>query len=696
MKHVRKFASAAILLGTFSCLFHVGCATTEDCGGGVVADTGAGESCCGGQVIGSGTACCEGVPVNDDSGITPSCESVLICGGDVFPAAGTACCGTSAAGSVYDVGTESCCFPDGVPTVQPVGEVCEAEPEPEFCGVVELGPNEACCVADPETVFVYEVGESLCCDGRVVPAAQGCESAALCGGTALGEGLECCGDDQTGTPFDPASDRCCDGDVVDIAQDCQVVVNECGGLTWPEDRECCGDDEVGTLYDPAGQQCCNEATGLVASSDAQCPSVNLCGGEPFALGESCCGDAENGTVYDADEQRCCSLATQRLVDITESCDRLCGGFALEDAFECCGSPEFGLGYNPRTQQCCDAETANVIAIDATCEAAVECGGTALIAGQECCGNAVTGAAYSPSVQRCCDAASADVRPTGVTCDDLEYGTWAFATACGGDIYFADLFNGIYRADGETLSVTLFATGGFVTSSFCDGDALVWSDLDAGILRKPLAGGDATLLFGSATTQAFELIAVDNYIVYSQNATTTSIYTYNRDTEEILAIAANQQFVQHLASDGIYVYWIDRAGFSPVVRRMRLDGVGTVEIILSDLRTSDRIYELVIADGRLYMASQDAGRILSTPLDGAPAVTVVSAVELRPYSITADAEAVYWRDESNGSIRRYALTGGAITTPVEVAGGGLRGDVVISGDYVYAVDTSTHRVYRAAR
>lgn len=695
MKLVHRAASAAVLLGLFSSVFHFGCATTEDCGGGVVAETSAGESCCGGQVIGTDTACCDGVPVNDDSNIAPSCESVLVCGGDFFPLANTACCGTSTAGSAYDVGTEQCCFPDGAPTVQPVGEACESRPEPEFCGIVELGVNQACCTAGPES-FVYEVDESLCCDGRVVPVAEGCESAAICGGAALSDGQECCGDDATGTPFDPVSDRCCDGDVVEITQDCQVIVNECGGLEWPEDRECCGDDEVGTLYDPLEQQCCNEATGLLASIDGQCPGVNVCGGESLPPENSCCGDAENGTIYDADEQRCCSLATQRLVDISESCDRLCGGFALEDSFECCGSAEFGLGYNPRTQQCCDAETANVVASEATCDAVVECGGTGLIAGQECCGNAVTGVAYSPSVQRCCDAATADVRPTGVTCDDLEFGTWAFATACGGDIFFADLFNGIYRADGETLAVSLFATGGFVTASFCDGDALVWSDLDAGIMRKPLDGGDASLLFGSPTTQAFELITVDNYIVYSQNATTTSVFTYNRDTRETLAIAANQQFVQHLATDGTYVYWVDRSGFSPVVRRMRLDGVGTVETILTDLLSSDRIYELAIADGRLYMVSQDNGRILSTPLDGATAVTVVSAAELRPYSITADDEAIHWRDESNGNIRRIPLGGGTITTPLEVVGGGLRGDVVIMGEFIYSVDTSTHRVYRAAR
>lgn len=617
-------------------------------------------------------------------GVSEACDAAT-CGGAVAPAEilRPVCCGGEDDGVWYDAdfGAEQCC-PDGI--VVPGGEDCEVAPE--LCGDLPAPAEGAiCCVGESAEQWV--VAPSTCC-----------------GGAPADEGLECCGDSSLGVAFDPALERCCSPEeayTAPIRQECEVVTVSCGGEAPDSDTSlCCGNSRTGAWYEPATHQCCDPGIALVLSRQENCPvGPPVCGGELLPLDAACCGSMVSGVAFDPETQTCCDATVGLVVPSARGCEAgVCDGAALGDGEECCGDRFDGVAYDPTAQQCCDST--NVIDAGEACPAPTVCGELPLVSGFACCGNELEGAAYDPRTQQCCDPFGDRRRLIGLgeSCSGLAFGTWGFGTACGGDIYFADFSNGILKADGETLEVTLFAAAGFAVGSVCDGDALIYSDIRAGIFRKPLAGGDATLLTGDEFTQAFDLVLAGDVLVWDRNATLSDIWAYDISERSLVTIATNQSLPQHIATDGTWVYFTESSGFSPVVRRALItgDGLSAPETVMTELTRADETKELFVHGGTLYVVANGMGRIYARPADGTGSVTTFAPSETRPYGVTGDDTTLYWRDEFFGTIRAQSYAGGTARDLLTVTSGGGRGDVVVSGDYVYAIDTNAHTVTRVAR
>lgn len=478
------------------------------------------------------------------------------------------------------------------------------------------------------------------------------------------------------------------------------------GLTGCADRDCVDDPLCGDVPDAGPRDTGGSDAGMDSGEDggddSGADASGACNGVPLAAGERCCGSAAFGEAYDPTQEVCCDPASGDTAPIGQDCEVVrdtCGDVArVDDDEECCGQASgVGTWYSGDTEQCCDATTGTVAAFPGNCPppAILTCGGTPYVPPLDCCGSAL----FVTAAEQCCDAATSTVRSSTESCEDERtYGIWAWATACGGDIFVSDITHGIVRVDGTTLTYALWEPAGFAAGSVCDGDALIYSDINNGIFRKPLRGGEATLLVGDSTTAAYDLVLVDRTLGWVRNNTLSDVWAYDIDTTTLRTIATNQQLPQHLAADDEWVYYIERSGFSPVVRRVRLDGSGgQPQIVMTELTRVDDGKELQVYDGVLYVAAYGSGRIYARPSDGTGSVSTFADLETRPYAMTTDGIRLFWRDETTGTIRARNLDGSDTPSDVlTVPEGGNRGDVVVSEDRVYAVDTRAHLVRSAPR
>lgn len=670
----------------------------------------------------SSELCCDGfiVPLVDND--MQTCADVVYCGEDVIaPGTGEACC-YIAQGSfeqtpfAYRTDEATCCSNSGglEYLVYEPDAACEPCTDGDrCCGQAALPDDAFCCESDFTEDIYFFADAHACCGGEVVPVEQYVADTAfceptICDGEPLMPGDACCGR----TVHDPAVQQCCllegyDPFLVAAGQTCTPPTRPlCGAVELTDGQTCCGDARVGVAYDPATQICCPGDTPRAVPLDAECndtPPPVLCGGAALPDGQACCGDATTGTAYNPANGRCCPGATPRVIAVDASCDDtpppvLCGGTALPDGRTCCGNATVGTAYDTTTTQCCDASTGETAALGEVCDSSPTlCGGAALPDDRACCGSVAVGSTYDPTTQQCCDPSIGRVASLSESCTPGDsYSTWGFATPCGDHIYFSDYGRGIRRIDPATLRVELFQTAGFVLGSVCNGTELIYTDIDAGIFRAPLSGEAPTLLVGDADTRAYDLVIADGALFWNRNEVTSDIWRYPLAGGSVTTIAESQGSPPRLATGGAYIYWADRTELAPRVRRARADGTSAdPELVMDGFLAYELLNEMTILDGTLYVASRDL-RVVSGPAAGGSPFTLISGAEGQPANIAIDGAYVYWRDDTNGSVRRRALD---LSTPVETAAtapefAGGPGDFVILDGTIYTFDSITYTVVRA--
>lgn len=670
--------------------------------------------------------CCDGEVVERSGEL--NCDELPRCGGDILsdPDA-QGCCPvlvglSTPTPTVYNLAEATCCeFESGAGFV---AGFLHYDPELDCsdtcfdvegcCGRVTTPEDAFCCDADEERQSLFRSDTHACCGGAVVPAASYVDDAAFClptqcNGDPLLPGDGCCG----ATVHNLATQQCCELEgyepfLVPVDGECTAPTRPlCGAIELAENETCCGDARTGIAYDPSAELCCPGTTPRVVAIDADCeetPPPVLCGGAPLPEGQTCCGDATVGTAYNAANGRCCiSDGPPRVIGVDASCDDtpppvLCGGTALPDGQTCCGNATVGSVYDATTTQCCDATTGETALLGEACESSTDlCGGATLPDGAACCGNVTTGSTYDPTTQQCCDPTTGRVASPSEPCTPGDsYSTWGFATPCGDHIYFSDYFRGIRRIDPTTLRVETFQIAGFALGSVCNGDELIYSDVDAGIFRAPLVGGDPTLLVGDADTRAYDLVLADGTLFWNRNEVTSDIWRYPLAGGSITTIAENQGYPLRLATDGTWIYWADRTDLAPRVRRARADGTSTEpELVMDGFLAYELLNEMTIVDGTIYVASRDL-RVVSGPAVGGAPFTLISGTEGQPANIAVAGDYVYWRDDTNGAVRRRALD---LSTPAETVATGPEfaggpGDFVILDGTIYTFDSITYTVVRA--
>jgi hypothetical protein len=108
--------------------------------------------------------------------------------------------------------------------------------------------------------------------------------------------------------------------------------------------------------------------------------------------------------------------------------------------------------------------------------------------------------------------------------------------------------------------------------------------------------------------------------------------------------------RQLAVDGSYLYF--KCNTSGPVGRVPVDG-GTIEYLssLASIGTDS----LVVGGGYAYLSTRRA------PLDGGPAMNLVTSGNGGPYVAALDSQNLYWADAFDNQVVSLPITGGAIHT-----------------------------------
>jgi hypothetical protein len=129
----------------------------------------------------------------------------------------------------------------------------------------------------------------------------------------------------------------------------------------------------------------------------------------------------------------------------------------------------------------------------------------------------------------------------------------------------------------------------------DGDAVYWTNLDAGtVMKAPIAGGEPVML-ASEQARAQNLVVDGGYVYW----TTLGVAEYHGTVMKVptqggspTMLAANLNGPTAIAVDGRYVYWVD--AFAKAVFRLSIDG-GTPTVIASQQEP----FDIVVDDQNIY-------------------------------------------------------------------------------------------------
>ena len=278
------------------------------------------------------------------------------------------------------------------------------------------------------------------------------------------------------------------------------------------------------------------------------------------------------------------------------------------------------------------------------------------------------------------------------------GYTAVALACGqktpsgiavhnGVVYWTN-----YVAGGEVMSVpeaggtpTIIATNqDFPWAIAVDDSNVYWTNYDNGY--GPSAGGSTTsgtvmkvpLTGGTPVTLAQGLqnpwgIALDATNVYFSNAGGGTIKSVPIAGGNVTVLASGLLQPEGIAVQNGVVYWVNYAG-TTVNNNFYVESVATTGGTPKVLSSSTDAFEgfgLAVNATSIFLSTEQGAvgaatdGLLSMPLAGSSAPTVLASAEVTPFAIALDATNVYWTSNyvNNGMVSSMPLAGG---TPTRLA------------------------------
>ncbi len=183
-----------------------------------------------------------------------------------------------------------------------------------------------------------------------------------------------------------------------------------------------------------------------------------------------------------------------------------------------------------------------------------------------------------------------------------------------------------------------------------GGSVYWYEGEGKALKKvPTAGGIAQTLAAGFTSD-FAPIAIDDENVYVADSWTIKKVPINGGAAD--SLAQGSFYVEDIATDSTYVYWIEKAGYSEV-KRVPIGG-GPVEY----LGSGDKAGPMCVVGGYVYFRSHN-GDILRVPAAGGTVETVADDLPFLA-DIISDGEFVFFAENDTGWIRKIPVGGGPIT------------------------------------
>jgi sugar lactone lactonase YvrE len=237
-------------------------------------------------------------------------------------------------------------------------------------------------------------------------------------------------------------------------------------------------------------------------------------------------------------------------------------------------------------------------------------------------------------------------------------------------------------DGGASTVLSADSGAFLLA--LDSTYVYWTTGNA-VERLPLEGGIPVVLAPATGSIG---IAVDSLNVYLATtgggspgpSGTISSLSLDGGAPNTLATSQDDPYLLKLGPDGLY--WVNEDISGPSdggsVMRLRLDA-GAPEVLApwSNLAAN----ALAVDSSNVYWNDSTRLQLMKIPLDGSPAVTLATGLDL--LGIAVDSTGVYCADRGAAGITRVPLDGGA---PVTIAKSfQLPMRVALDANYVYWSD-----------
>jgi hypothetical protein len=194
-----------------------------------------------------------------------------------------------------------------------------------------------------------------------------------------------------------------------------------------------------------------------------------------------------------------------------------------------------------------------------------------------------------------------------------------------------------------------------------------------IAEMPLSGGAVASFVtgitggaGSMVTDGNSIFVVDGWRILKMPIAGGHLET----------LARANFYIEDLATDGIYVYWLEGGPYQPI-KRIPVDG-GLVET----LATSSNFAEAIATDGTYVYWSESLDTIQRVSINGGVVTTVVSTGIVSDF--ISDGLYLYISDVSNNAIQRVSINGGAVTTLAGLDYGTVWASLALDDTSVYSL------------
>ena len=247
------------------------------------------------------------------------------------------------------------------------------------------------------------------------------------------------------------------------------------------------------------------------------------------------------------------------------------------------------------------------------------------------------------------------------------------------------------AHGETGRIkTLPSTGGTATILHQGGDAprelfiannlLYWNEGgDIGgiegfgrIAAMPQEGGAVTAVVDGIRTDAPEIAVGGGFVFIADGWRVKKVST---DGSGLETVVYGGEEISAIASDGTYLYWIQRTG-----GLYRVPVTGGASVLLSDTPMFSEIGPIRVAGGFVFWLENES-TIKKVPIAGGVPVVATSGATLSDF--VTDGVHLYLA-QINGAISRLPAAGGTATTLIQRNYSTGR-QLFLSGEYLYWID-----------
>ena len=234
---------------------------------------------------------------------------------------------------------------------------------------------------------------------------------------------------------------------------------------------------------------------------------------------------------------------------------------------------------------------------------------------------------------------------------------------GGAIIVPDLYRlkSFPAAGGvpSTLLVDTWPIGNLAT----DGSSLVWNDARNGTLRKaPVTGGAVTVL-----------------------ADLTALGAYVSAPGPI-----------HLGSNG-NAYWVANVSQGPGLAQANVvtAPIGSPSTTVTAVAPNlPEAADMDVDSTGVYIAEQQANKIIRAPLTSGGALTTVASTAEAPRTLALDGASLYWVDALD--ISKMPTAGGTILGVLDFDAGAAAASIAIDSSYVYFTEPSTQDIRRTPK